>query len=619
MSHKKQHNLFIPTKLVRTPTGLIVPVGGPQSPPTSQREIQRIANSQGVLLNHAARVPTILEQIYVVADEAELGMPVSTVDDVRAQLRNLPFSATVERVASVAARLWPIRGDVTQQRQLLEEFVHRSEHLAAYDRFLGGPRNDLGERLYVLDEQQLHVLQRLVLEEASDEEAEWGAEHDAALEAAFLGITSVVGDGAVRLQSEERGLQDWIGFLTQNGSFNAGSQPLYALVRAHRLFIELPRTQEAQQHHCARDFDAWTAERFGLSAEELFAAGFLAQATAVMGERRDMKRTPGVLPPMSTYLSTTALAPNAAPVEDALSAPRDFFLKGFSRSKNNPLRLAWEATPFQQHPFVRLNDGQLMLTSPRGLYSWLTDGWYYRLLDIAIAKNERDDFTTYVGYLFETYVLELFQVALPDRAPGQGRVQGEQGYGASEEMTSDVTVDYGDDLLLFEVISRRLPLGVRAEADQEELETHLKRTFLDKIEQLDRVGRDILSGHARIPDVNPTRVRRLWPILVTAGDITESEPLWKWLNEKTPAGTFADSKIQRLTLLDVEDVEILAGLVSAGEEINDIITAKALSDHRELSLVRWLSDTRTADAQRHPEIKERWQRLCTMMNAALVN
>lgn len=270
-----------------------------------------MANLQGVLLNHAARVPTILEQIYVVADEAELGLTVSTVDDVRAQLRSLPFSETVERVASVAARLWPIRGDVTQQRQLLEQFVHQSEHLAAYDRFLGGPRDDLGERLSVLDEQQLHVLQRLALEEANDDDAEWGAEHDVALEAAFLGVTSVVGEGAVRLQSEERGLQDWIGFRSQNGSFNAGGQPVYALVRPHRLFIELPRTEEAQQHHCARDFDAWTAERFGLSAEELFAAAFLAQATAVLGERPDTGRTPGVLPPMSTYLSTTALAPKA--------------------------------------------------------------------------------------------------------------------------------------------------------------------------------------------------------------------------------------------------------------------------------------------------------------------
>jgi hypothetical protein len=260
-----------------------------------------------------------------------------------------------------------------------------------------------------------------------------------------------------------------------------------------------------------------------------------------------------------------------------------------------------------------------MLTSPRGLYSWLTDGWYYRLLDIEIERNERDDFTTYVGYLFETYVLELFQVALPDRTPGQGRVHGEQGYGASEEMTSDVTVDYGDDLLLFEVISRRLPLGVRAEADQEELENHLKRTFLDKIKQLDRVGRDILSGHARIPDVEPARIRQIWPVLVTAGDVTDSEPLWKWLNEKTPAGTFEDPKVQRLTLLDVEDIEILAGLVSAGEEINDIVTAKALSDYRELSLVRWLNDTRTQDPPRHPKIEERWQGLSATMRAALVN
>ena len=612
---RKLPPFFIPRRLMKTPTGLIVPVPLSNTP-ANYRETERIANSQGVLLSHAARLPTMLGQIYVVADEAALGLPVSTVDTVRGHLRTLPFAAAIEQAANIAARLWPIRSDVAEQRRLLERLVRAPAHLAAYDRFLSGPRDDLDEHLYVLDEQQLHVLQRLVLEEALPDDAEWTRQHDLALEAAFLGVTSIVGEGAARLQGGERHLEDWVGFLTQNGSFNAGGQPLYALIRAHRLFIELPRTVAARQHHAALDFDAWTNERFNLSAEELFAAGFLVQATSVMGQQTPEGRTPGLLPCMNAYLSTTALASKATAVETALAASREFFVTQFSQSKGNPVRLAWEATPFQQRPFVLLDDGRLALTSPRAIYSWLTDGWYYRLLDIAIQKGNRDDFTTFAGYLFETYVREIFELALPNRQAAHGRVHAEQPYGGGQ-LTSDVALDYGEDLLLFEVVSTRLPLGVRAEADQDELETYLSRTLVEKLEQLDRVARDVLSGRALIPDVDPARIRRVWPLLVTAGDITETEPLWKWLHDHVPAGTFADARVQQLQLLTVEDIEILAGLVADNEEIDEIIAAKARSDHRELSMVRWLNDTRDTDPPRHPELEARWSRLIGAMEGAL--
>jgi hypothetical protein len=64
-----------------------------------------------------------------------------------------------------------------------------------------------------------------------------------------------VGGGAAEIPPDTRGyrgvcarLEDWVGFLTQNGAFNAGGQPLYALIRAYRLFVELPRTPAAGSH-----------------------------------------------------------------------------------------------------------------------------------------------------------------------------------------------------------------------------------------------------------------------------------------------------------------------------------------------------------------------------------
>lgn len=612
---RKLKSLLLPQHFVKTVTGLIVPVSSADTP-VGYSEIQRTLNSQGVLISHVARVPTMFGQIYVVPDETALKLPKSTIDTVRAHVRTLPFSEAVVRVADVAARLWPVRDDVTAQRRMLEQIVHAPAHLAAYDRVFSRADDDFDGHLLLLNEQQLLVLQRLVLEEATVGSAEWTAASDEALEAAFLGVTTVASEGTAPLHGGQRQLEDWVGFLMQNGSFNAGGQPLYALIRAHRLFVELARNAAAQKHHAAVDFDVWIAERFNLSAEELFAAGFLAQATSVLGQEGPRVRTPGLLPPMNVHLSTTALASKAKNVQTALAAPREFFAAGFSKSKNNPVRLAWEATPFQQRPFVLLDDGRLALTSPRAIYSWLTDGWYYRLLDIAISKGRRDDFTTFVGYLFETYVLEIFQFALPDRDARHGAVHGEQAYRGGQ-MTSDVAVDYGDDLLLFEVVSSRLPLGVRAEADQAELEEHLKRALVEKIAQLDRVACDILSGTARIPGVDRTRLRRIWPVVITAGDITQTEPLWKWLHEQIPSSTFADQRVQRLQLLTVEDVEIIAGLVFDGEEIIDVIAAKARSDYRELDMVRWLADTRHEDPPRHPELDARWARLNATMEHVL--
>jgi hypothetical protein len=301
--------------------------------------------------------------------------------------------------------------------------------------------------------------------------------------------------------------------------------------------------------------------------------------------------------------------------EEAISAERSYFRNGFERSRHDPLRLAWDITPFLLRPMLRLSDRRLGLTSPRAIHSWLTDGWYYKLLDRSIALNERDRFTTFAGWLFERYGREIFEIALPDRPPGHGRVHGEYAYAG--ELTSDVAIDYGAELILCEVISTRLPLGVRAEADPEELATYLTRTLLDKIDQLDRVSRDVLAGRAQIPSVVAKELATIWPVLITAGDLVESEALWEWLKQNLPATTFEDPRVSDLTLLGIQDVEIIAGLLDTGEEFNQLIAAKHKSDHRELSFVRWLTDTRKDDPPRHPRLTERWTALADRMSRTL--
>ena len=134
-----------------------------------------------------------------------------------------------------------------------------------------------------------------------------------------------------------------------------------------------------------------------------------------------------VVPDFASYLSTTTLADRHTTLTETLSAPHSFYVEGFERSRDVPLRLAWETTPFLTKPFLRIPGG-LCLLSPRPVQAFLTDGVYYRFLDIAVEEKQRDDFTTFVDWLIERYVQELFEQALASRPAGSGRVHGEQGY-----------------------------------------------------------------------------------------------------------------------------------------------------------------------------------------------
>src|SRR5207248_2977295 len=128
-------------------------------------------------------------------------------------------------------------------------------------------------------------------------------------------------------------------------------------------------------------------------------------------------------------------------------------------SGDRPESIVWEIRPFMQRPFLRLENGGLLLLSPRAIASWLTDGFHYRLLDAAQRRNTdrrrktSRAFTAFAGELFETYCLELARGAYRGERPiGGGRVYGEQPYGQKNDAkTSDVAIHLGTDLVLFEM------------------------------------------------------------------------------------------------------------------------------------------------------------------------
>ena len=463
--------------------------------------------------------PSLADKIVVVADETTFGLYRMSIDEVRELVAPLPYTVATIWAARMLRSLWPVRDDPEGQLQLARQVFGAGPFIARCQEFLSS--SQVGERRYLFSEQTLHVLERIVLESArADEDYEWP--EDAEVKMRRLGCTSVVSAASVGAQGDADNADKWLGFFAQNGAYNANDDPLLAYQRTWRVYVELAQSDEARAHPQFVDFGALSRAASGAGLRELFAVGFSAMATAQMKDNVEPAEE-ALTEPFEQFLSTTALAADHGTFTEALTAPRDFYAKAFVRSRADPLRLAWETTPFQQKPFLRLPRNLLLSLSPRAVQGWLTDGVHYRLRDQA----GRGEFDAFVGSLFETYIHEVFAAALPDRPSGAGRVHADEPYGkGGGELTSDVALDYGRDLILFEVVSTRLPLGVRAVRDDSELASYLQRTTLDKVKQLDRVVDDLLGGKAALDGVDMTHVERVWPVVVGIGEMVETELLW---------------------------------------------------------------------------------------------
>lgn len=146
----------------------------------------------------------------------------------------------------------------------------------------------------------------------------------------------------------------------------------------------------------------------------------------------------------------------AAP--ELLSAPRAWYQQQFAELGDDLNTLAWERRPFLRRPFLQLDDGQWLLIGPRAIESWLGDGFLHRAMQCANHRGETLRLRGFLGAVFERYCLELTKSVYPgERPPGGGRVYGEQAYNRrGRQLTSDVAIDLGPDLVMIEVVARRL-------------------------------------------------------------------------------------------------------------------------------------------------------------------
>jgi hypothetical protein len=597
--------IVIPDAFKR-PSGLLVPIGALDVPREGASGPMRISDRVGPGgLSFVQRTPgNVSEHVWqAMPVESDLGLMETSFKELRALVAALPFETATLLYARLAAEFEQAGEDVDRQLSVLVEITDNGPIVEPVSRFLRSHA-----RARVFGPQQFVALLRLCIELASPGEYDPAAYEQfrfTVLRALFASSTVVT----YSTSAATKGATDWgrwLAVLVQNGGYHASVAAMNAITR-EQILLDLagdPAVGEPVDRVPAHD---WMTNDYGLSSRQQLAVGMLAlgQTGALESDKPTSDRS--ILPVgwAAAIAAQCGMEDRTDAIVGLLTADRKWYAEEFAKAPNTVMDVSWRRVPFEVRPFLRRASGEMLLTSPQALMSWLTAGMNHRLIAAAEKRDETQRYRRYRGQLVEQYTLDLMRSALS--GADSDRVYGEQTYTVrkSKAKTSDVAVDAGPDLILFEVVSGTLQTRTLLDVDEEAVSKDLQRLVLGKAKQLSNCIDALVSGAAKLNNVDLGRVQRIWPVVVCAGALLQTELLWDHIRTGL-GGLLAEPRTQGLTLLDLEDYELLVGLVEHGSAVADILARKASSAYRDGELQLWIRHDPTAPQPAVPTLLTDW-------------
>lgn len=526
--------------------------------------------------------PSELDQIAVFVSEEELGRQATTIDELIDMSSWLPFEPAVSLVARLNLQVEAGLMNPDHHVAVAQSFFAADAGLVgAYDDVLANDPTAL-----CFSPQAFALLTRLLIDHARDEPLrDLTDEELAVLRACVLGAHSALGGelDETALIGPER----MIAYELQAASFFHRPPKLETMTR-HRQLVEMatsdPRLTGSVNYVPVAE---WLAAS-GLDFSQQWAVGFgLAAMTGAYGDRPVERVDFANVEDLLVKLGLAHMSPRL----DVIAADRADLRAAFQRVDPGGTNRAWETRPFKSAPFVRLVSGDLVLLGSQWVMSWLGDGFHYRALTHAqlhLGSAQSARYTRYVGEVVERYALDLAEACVP--APN--RVHGEQPYDNGASRTSDVAVVWADeDLMLFEVHSRRVSAATAVSGDAIDAASEITKLLVVKADQLGVCVSALLEKAADIPDLDMDSVVRIWPVVVSVGHVMQTSSLWTYIHQNLdPRKTqsFSDDRVQPLQAFTIGDYEKLMGIVESGRNLSRLFSRRVSGPFLHRDLASWL-------------------------------
>jgi hypothetical protein len=522
------------------------------------------------------------DQLHAFVNEEMLGLSVSAMGELQEMAAMLGFEPIVELISILAARLVGA-GERVEEQLALAEMVF--EGAPVLDRIRSALRDNPGAHVFA--EQNLYALMQLLIDHGRRSAAgeKVRPEEQPIFNRFLLAAGSIVDLERDELASEFADGESWLPFLIQLSAIYSHPQIMEEVTRVE-LMLDIARSPGAKEFENYCPIDHWYEDELGLSAEEQMRLmmAFAARLDIFDGSKT---KTRIAADAVDGLLRTAGLEDRREEALALISSSREKFRDDFAARGQGIRRLLWEMRPFKATPFLRCQNGDLILLSPRFVESWFSEGFHHRALNIARKKGAATRYAAFAGRLYESYCVELTRDA-HEGSLGV-RVHGDRPYiHGKGGKTCDVAVDYVTDLILVEATNSRFRASTLTKGDRAEAHEDLERVLICKCRQLTNCIDRILAGDAPFPD-DLGQLRNIWPIVVSAGVPMQTPALWNFLYKKLP-NAFGQPRVRPLTLLDPEEYEVLCGLVEGGTPLPVLLARKTAEAYRHLDLKAWLAD-----------------------------
>jgi hypothetical protein len=255
----------------------------------------------------------------------------------------------------------------------------------------------------------------------------------------------------------------------------------------------------------------------------------------------------------------------------------------------------------------------------------MTTGLYHLLLNALTTDAQRNTLNVHLGDVVEDYVRRLFERvfgSVPRHPQGvylaEDQIQHALSafYPRDTPPVCDGVILAKDAVILIEVKASRFSLAQRSDQDPDGYLDKLRRICLNALNQIDQTIGHIESGRLRSIGVDPNRIRRFFPLVVTLEPIAIFAPMYRYLSSL--ATMQPRTALQPWQLFTIEELECAEGAMIAGKSLLDFLSKKTANQHsREESATNFSFETgdRFAFQRRSPYLEGVYRTLAEQTTA----
>lgn len=412
-----------------------------------------------------------------------------------------------------------------------------------------------------------------------------------------------------RAKSREERERISLGTYCRNIHFNSTHEFRKLLPRYWTIYFECIKEAErlysGQTFPIAQKFSEVTGlelELFFLLAFGLYTRYLTAQKSVLMGK-------PGEFLIGNQYFQNLKpkVRKRAKKIFSVLACSKRDFKKEFESEDRKGGSFYYNFQPFWRKPFYKLNEDAYFLLDAEYLQEKMTFGIYGEINDYYLSRGKdandeekgeidrkRIALNAFTGRCLEIYVGKLLKrlYLLP---PALARrlfleMEGHPTGGA------DFIVYYPNSLVFIEVTISGIRHNTVLTGDFGEIEKEIRQIFFSaenrkskgKVVQLNDAINSFKEGKLKGLKIDPKTINQFYPVLVLEKGLPILPRIFDtyrdWIKEKG----LLQGHLDNFTLIDLEELEMIEGLVAKGEELPEILEHYKAPEYRGLPFKNFL-------------------------------